>query len=284
VSELGEGELGLGGSSSEEAALEFSPQWLRLREPADAAARSTELVARLRPSLASKPGLVIRDLGCGTGSLGRWLTGLLRAPQHWIMQDREPELLRHVFMGVTTANATVETRLGEVDGLRAADLAHTSLVTASALLDILTADEVRRLVAVIADAGCPALVTLSVVGQVELDPVDPLDAEIAAAFNEHQRRTVEGRRLLGPDAVEVAVDAFEQRGATVELAASPWRLGPDQSELTAEWLRGWVGAAVEQRPELVAKASAYLRKRLDQCAAGELRATVGHRDMVAIPA
>jgi len=37
---------------------------------------------------------------------------------------------------------------------------------------------------------------------VDLIPVDPLDAEIAAAFNAHQRRAVGSRRLLGPDAVE----------------------------------------------------------------------------------
>ncbi len=52
------------------------------------------------------------------------------------------------------------------------------------------------------------LLTLSVVGRVELTPADPLDAGIAAAFNDHQRRATERGRLLGPDAVAVATEAF----------------------------------------------------------------------------
>ena len=43
--------------------------WLALREPADAAARSAELVDRL----ALRPPLLIHDLGSGTGSMARWL-------------------------------------------------------------------------------------------------------------------------------------------------------------------------------------------------------------------
>ena len=70
---------------------EFSSTWLTLREPADAAARAAGLVDQL----ALTPPLVIRDLGCGTGSLGRWLAPLLPGPQHWILQDRDPALLDH---------------------------------------------------------------------------------------------------------------------------------------------------------------------------------------------
>jgi hypothetical protein len=157
-------------------------------------------------------------------------------------------------------------------------------VTASALLDILTTEEVDRLAAACADARVPALFTLSVLGEVELAPADPLDAEIAEAFNEHQRRVQDGRRLLGPDAPAAVVESFEKRGVTVRVAPSPWQLGGDHSELTAEWLRGWVGAAVEQRPELAAEAASYLRQRLDAVEAGRLSGTVGHVDVLAVPA
>jgi hypothetical protein len=258
---------------------------LTLREPVDAAARAGELVDRLVRLFAGRNRLVIRDLGCGTGSLGRWLSPLLPNPQHWIMQDREPDLLRHVYMDVpSTAPVTVETRLGDLGSVTAADLAGTSLVTASALLDILTTGEVDRLAAACVDAGVPALFTLSVLGEVELSPADPLDAEIAAAFNEHQRRVQDGRRLLGPDAPAAIVESFEQRGATVHVAKSPWRLGAENTDLTAEWLRGWVGAAVEQRPELAAESASYLRQRLDAVHAGRLSGAVGHVDVLAVPA
>jgi hypothetical protein len=254
----------------------FAPDWLALREDADATARSTELLAPLRPQLAGP--LVVRDLGSGTGSMGRWLAPRLPGRQHWILTDRDPELLARAAAGLPTP-ATTSTELRDITSLTAADLTGTSLVTGSALLDILTEEEVAGLAAACAGAGVPALFALSVVGRVELDPPDPLDADLAAAFDAHQRRTVAGRRLLGPDAVEAAAAAFTHQGATVHRRPSPWLLGPDQSALSAEWLRGWVGAATEQRPDLTRDAAAWLDRRL----ADGLRVAVHHEDLLALP-
>ncbi len=138
---------------------------------------------------------------------------------------------------------SVQTRQRDITRLDPAELAGASLITAAALLDMLTADELDRFVVACASARCPVLVTLSVTGDVELEPADPLDERIGAAFNAHQRRTVGDRRLLGPDAVGAAVEAFDRLGADVIVRPSPWRLGAAQAALTTEWLAGWVGAA-----------------------------------------
>jgi hypothetical protein len=259
----------------------YAPEWLALREEADAQARSSELLEPLRAHLDDRP-LVIRDLGCGTGSMARWLDDRLPHPRRWILHDSDPRLLHRAVAAVPNATAA-DAELRDVTRLRAPDLAGTSLVTASALLDLLTADEVNRLATACVGAGCPALFALSVTGRVEVDPAEPLDAEIAGAFNAHQRRTVGTRRLLGPDALGFAVGAFRGRGATVHRRPSPWRLGPDRSALGAEWLHGWVAAAVEQRPELGRAAEAYLHRRLDACMAGDLRIVVHHEDLLALP-
>ncbi|MFI0484773.1 class I SAM-dependent methyltransferase [Actinomadura sp. 9N215] len=269
---------GAGGSSAETSA--FDPAWLALRESADAAARAADLLGPLRAALPPDGPLTIWDLGCGTGSLGRWLSGRLRGPQHWILHDNDPVLLDqargNIYTSADGLPATIETRKGDVGALHASDLVGASLVTASALLDVLTAAEIDTIAAA---AACPALLTLSVVGRVRLSPPDPLDAEVAGAFDAHQRR--DGR--LGPDAVTAATEAFGRRGATVLTRSSPWRLGPGQSALTAAWLRGWVAAAVEQRPGLAPAADAYLRRRLDECTAGGLSAEVQHVDLLALP-
>ncbi|BCB76122.1 hypothetical protein GCM10022251_67960 [Phytohabitans flavus] len=263
---------------------EFTPAWLALREPADADARAVELLDPLREYLDGTTRPVIRDLGAGSGSMGRWLAPRLGGPQHWVMHDRDPGLLALAAAGMSPfPMVTVETRQSDVTGLTAADLAGASLVTASALLDLLTAEEVDGLAEACTEAGCPALFTLSVAGRVELSPADPLDDELEAAFNNHQRRTHGARALLGPDAPGAAVEAFTRRGATLVEQPSPWRLGPEQAALAAEWLRGWVGAAVEQRPELAEPAAAYLRRRLDAVAAGDLRAVIDHVDLIAFP-
>ncbi|WP_395577083.1 SAM-dependent methyltransferase [Streptomyces sp. BK79] len=265
----------------------YAPEWLRLREPADAAARARDLLDPLRAHLAGLPGradgLVVHDVGCGTGSMGRWLAPLLDGAQHWVLHDRDPYLLHFAAAAAPRSAAdgsrvTVETRRGDLGRLTPEALAGAALVTASALLDVLTTEEVGTLAAACAAAGCPALLTLSVAGRVDLDPAHPLDEEIAEAFDEHQRRT----GLLGPDAVTAAAEAFAGHGATVRAHPSPWRLGPDEARLTAQWLRGWVGAAVEQRPELRERAGPYLRDRLSACAAGELRVVVHHTDLLAL--
>ena len=249
---------------------EFSESWLGLREPADAAARAADLVA-----LLPGPIRTIRDLGCGTGSLARWLSPLLPTPQHWILADRDPALLSYARDNVVLDGVTVETELGDVTELTADDLTGTDLVTCSALLDLLTSDEVDALAAACAAAHTPALFTLSVAGEVTLDPPAAQDRAIADAFNEHQRRTEGGRHLLGPDAPAAATKAFERAGGTVHTRPSPWRLGPDLGALTAEWLRGWAGAAREQRPDL--GIDAWLEDRL----ANLPRASVGHVDLLA---
>ena len=247
-------------------------QWLALREGADGAARSVELVGRLD----LRPPLVIHDLGSGTGSMVRWLAPRLPGPQHWVLHERDTALLTRATAALPPG-VTVETRPGDLTELRAADLAGASLVTASALLDMFTADEIERVVA--ACAGRPTLLTLSVIGSVAFTPADPLDAAVAAAFDDHQRRTVAGRRLLGPDAADAAAAAFRRRGVPVEVRSTPWRLGPDQAALAAEWFAGWVGAAREQRPDL--DTGSYQAGREAGIRAGRVEITVGHRDLFA---
>lgn len=259
----------------------FSVEWLALREDADAAARATELLGPLREQLGGGP-LVVRDVGCGTGGLARWLARRLPGPQHWILHDHDPELLASATVPDTAADGsavTARTCRAELTDLEGLD--GTSLLTASALLDLLTAGEVESLAESCGKARCPALLCLSVVGKVVLDPVDPLDTEVAAAFDAHQRRRTDGRQLLGPDAVPVATEAFTRAGLNVRSAPSVWRLGPDDRELTGQWLRGWVAAASEQRstPDL----DAYLWRRLDDLDEGNLRVAVHHADLLAMP-
>ncbi|GAB7039505.1 MULTISPECIES: class I SAM-dependent methyltransferase [Catenuloplanes] len=266
----------------------YASTWLDLREPADAAARATELADELRGRLADVPDPVILDLGCGTGSMARWLAPRLDGRQHWILQDRDPDLL-----GVAAASMigsggaiTVETRQGDITELSAADLEGVSLVTASALLDLLDADDAARLAGACAESGTPALLTLSVSGLAELSPAEPLDGPLNSAFNEHLRQHVAGRTLLGAEAVEVISAAFEERGATVHARPSRWHLGPDRRELIAEWLRGWVTAAstrLGRAASVEHEIDEYLRRRLAQAAAGELTVVVHHTDLLALP-
>jgi hypothetical protein len=255
--------------------MRVSPIWLALREPADAAARAAELV-ELLPAADRR---IIHDLGCGTGAMGRWLAPRLHGRQHWVLHDRDAGLLRLA----TIPAVSFETRWSDITQLHADDLAGANLITASALLDMLTEDELARLVPVCADAGCPVLLMLSVSGRVVLTPPDPLDQRVAVAFDAHQRRATQRGRLLGPDAASAAAEAFGRIGAEVLARPSPWRLGASHAGLAAEWFAGWLAAAREQQTDLAAVTEDYARLRLAQAAAGQLAVTLDHTDLLVLP-
>lgn len=271
------------------AEVRVSPQWLRLREPADAQARSRDLVPEAVRGRPDGPApMVVHDLGSGSGSMGRWLAPQLLGPQHWVLHDRDPDLLRVAAADPPPAArdgaaVTVETQLGDLTRLRLEDLAGASLLTASALLDMLTADELERFVQSCMAAACPVLVTLSVTGHVRLTPPDPLDAVIRDSFNDHQRRTTGRRAPLGPDAAWAAVHRYRALGARVEARPSPWLLDSGCRSLLTCWLDGWVGAACEQRPELASAAADYLARRRSDLEHDRLTVTVGHLDLLARP-
>jgi hypothetical protein len=268
--------------------IRVSPRWLELRERADASARSRALVEELRRRAPVGEAWVIHDLACGSGAMGRWLAPLLPGPQHWVLHDRDADLLALAAAdapggALDGADVTVETRLSDVTRLGPEELAGASLVTASALLDLLTEEELAAIVHACAGARCPVLFTLSVTGRVELAPPDPLDARVAAAFDAHQRRLTPRGRLLGPDAAGAAVDAFPRLGAEVVVEPSPWRLGATDAGLVVEWLAGWVGAACEQEPGLADAVDLYRRRRLREARTGRLAVTVDHVDLLVLP-
>jgi hypothetical protein len=268
--------------------IRVSREWLALREPADAAARADDLVVHLTRQLPANGPQVIHDLGSGTGAMTRWLAPLLPGPQHWILHDLDGDLLDVAASeppdrAADGSAVTLETRTSDIGRLLPGDLAGSTLITASALLDILTEEELSALITASVGAGCLILLTLSVVGRVELTPAEPLDRRIAVAFDAHQRRVTERGRLLGPDAVAVAVERATRVGAEVLVRPSPWRLGTSEAELAAEWFAGWVDAACEQEAQLAAEVAPYTRRRLAQAAAGELRVTVDHADLLISP-
>jgi SAM-dependent methyltransferase len=262
--------------------------WLALRERADAAAREQDLVEELERHLPATGRRVIHDLGCGTGAMGRWLAPRLPGPQRWVAHDRDEDLLELAAADLPGpaadgAAVSVEAKQTDITRLHPGELADATLITASGLLDLLTEDELTGLVSVCVGAGCPALLTLTVVGRVDLTPADSLDRRVAAAFDAHQGRTTKGGRLLGPDAVAVALEEFGRVGAEVLVRPSPWRLGASQADLAAEWFTGWVGAACEQQVELAAETGAYTRRRLAEARAGQLGVTVEHADLLVLP-
>ena len=263
----------------------------RLREPADAEARSAALgVREVRKGRTAGATMVVHDLGSGSGSMGRWLAPRLDGRQHWVLHDHDPHLLARAVVDPPTAAdgsaVTVEARQGDVTGLRPGDLAGASLVTASALLDMLTAEELESGRAVAASPPrlpCAGDALGRRPGRGSA-PQTPWTASSAPPSTTTSDARPPAAPRSGPDAVGLAAELFRSLGAEVVTRPSPWRLDArNRHRLGAEWFEGWVGAACEQRPELAGEAGAYRDRRLAQAAAGELAVTVDHADLLVLP-
>lgn len=266
---------------------QVSPDWLLLRAEVDDRSRSSEL-AREAAALLPAGRQVVHDLGSGSGAMMRWLAPQLPGPQRWVLHDADATILEHrdrepvIDAGgrPVISRASVEP-LAELDRLALAD---ATLVVASALLDVVTFAEARTIVDACAQLRVPVLFSLTVVGRVEFEPSDELDERFASAFDAHQRREADGRRLLGPDASGVVTSMLVDAGWRVRTVGTPWTLGFADRDLIVEWLDGWLDAAVEQQPKLSGLADRYRTKRRAQLAAGELGVTVHHEDVLAWPA
>ena len=65
---------------------------------------------------------MIHDLGGGSGAMGRWLAPRLPGPQHWVVHDRDEDLLELAVADPAADGAavTVEARRSDITRLDAA--------------------------------------------------------------------------------------------------------------------------------------------------------------------
>jgi hypothetical protein len=255
----------------------FSEEWLTLREPVDHAARSADLTRAVLDALPRDAPLRILDLAAGTGSNLRYLIGArpTHAEMDWLLVDHDPALLAHV-----AESPDVHTRCVDLSTLDDRGLfAGRTLVTASALLDLVSEEWLRTLAVRCAQAGAAVLFALTYDGRIACSPPDRDDADVVSLVNRHQRTDKGFGPALGPDATDVAARCFKALGYRVQRARSDWMLTPESRELQRQLIDGWAQAAAEIAPAREAVVDAWRDRRLAHVAAGQSEITVGHEDL-----
>jgi hypothetical protein len=280
----------------------FSTDWLKLREPHDAAARAAALVAQAAGMRDAAP-LEVVDLGAGSGANLRWLAPRLGGRQRWRLVDDDATQLGAALRdtqiwaeaGGAQARAPSRESLDFADGrcecrvdverldlatqLARLDLPRAALVTASALLDLVSADWLRALAARCREAQARVLFALNYDGRTTCSPAEPEDAEVLELFNRHQRRDKSFGAALGPDAAHAAERELAALGYEVTTAASDWRLEPAAASLQRTLIDGWLDAALEVAPHRRAALTDWRRRRHAHAAAGRSALIVGHVDV-----
>ena len=248
----------------------FSSTWLSLREPLDAISRSMQIAERLKRATTKRP-LEVIDLASGTGANLRYLSQVLGGHQEWTLIDHDQALLaafpEHMSEWAAKLGANVDRSGGElaVSGrdfecrartahhdlatdLADIDLPVNGLVTASALLDLVSDTWLQALAQRCLSVRASILFALTYDGRMGFDPPEPEDARVHELINRHQTTDKGFGHALGPAAAEEARRHFEAIGYHVECERSDWRLQPSDASLQEALLDGWLTAAIETAP------------------------------------
>ncbi|MCC6133793.1 MAG: class I SAM-dependent methyltransferase [Candidatus Contendobacter sp.] len=261
----------------------FSADWLALREPVDALARNQELTAQLI-AWRRQPGfLSVLDLGSGTGANLRFLAPWLSDQQYWRLVDADPILLADGATRFANPGGVAVERLclDLTDSWERLEAVKPTLVTASALLDLVSADWLESLAQCCQAWQAAVLIVLSYDGTILWEPALADDHRVCAWVNRHQYTDKGFGPALGPDAAPALAALLADRGYQVALRPSPWRLGPEHAAMQTALLAGWVDAAQQIGPDRAGELTAWANQRQVWIAQGQSRLTVGHWDLFA---
>jgi hypothetical protein len=264
---------------------DFSAAWLALREPVDRAARSATLARAVAAQLGATAPVRVLDLGSGTGANLRYLAPQL-APlaQEWLLTDRNPLLLRQAVARSDEAGANVSVTAREIDLTApgwSALLAGRRLVTASALLDLVSERWLCTLAAGCRQERAAVLFALTYDGRIRCLPEDRDDAFVRELVNRHQRTDKGFGPALGPDAAGAAERCFTSVGYRTVRAPSDWVVTADRVALQRELIAGWAAAGAAVAVDHSAAIHAWRDRRMAHVAAGHSRIIVGHQDVAA---
>jgi hypothetical protein len=267
----------------------FSSDWLALREPADAAARSSRLAQLIARVLAGIDPLRIVDLAAGTGANVRYLAEYLPSRQEWLVVDHDRDLLDRAITMMPPSIAREGGRIDakEIDLRTIADAATSvvfagrALVTASALLDLVSDAWLQALIAQCRDEGAAVLFALSYDGRMHCTPEEPEDDLVRDLVNRHQQTDKGFGPALGPHAAATAEKYFMAAGYLVHREQTDWILSPDDSALQRPLVDGWAQAACEMVPDETNHIQSWRARRIGHLDSGRSRIIVGHYDLAA---
>jgi hypothetical protein len=272
----------------------FSAEWLALREPADVRGRSEQVVRTLADALPSDGPVRILDLASGTGSNARYLaprlwsrpgpvaSGVGPAPNlRWLLVDHDPHLLSRARALVPFEVATKVVDLTRLEHDAGWFEGH-DLVTASALLDLVSEAWVRTLLTRCHAIGAHVLFALSYDGRIECSPRDSNDDLVLELVNRHQRTDKGFGLALGPAAAQRTASVLRDLGYQVATVRSDWQLGTGDAELQRRLIDGWASAAAQLAPDRATAIEEWRAQRQRSIDRGASRITVGHVDVAGL--
>ncbi|GEO14982.1 SAM-dependent methyltransferase [Microvirga aerophila] len=275
----------------------FDPQWLSLREPVDHRSRARGPQDACAHHFGARERITVLDLGSGTGSNLRasWLH--LPTRQDWRLVDHDPIVLETAHRTLSAwagaswwdAERLSFERRGKAltVSFERADLrteaerlvaSRPDLVTAAAFFDLVSFAWIDRLTHALADARLPLYAVLTYDGNARWKPGHPADAQVNAAFNEHQTRD----KGFGPAAGTMAARhlslALRAQGYAVDIGSSSWLVTEEDNSLIQALADG-----IEQAVGETGLVPADILTAWREAHKHPVRCEIGHVDLFARP-
>lgn len=282
--------------------IRFEADWLALREPIDAAARSPAVLRPLLDALGSRQALQACDLGSGTGSMIRFLAPRLGVPrQRWLAVEpdaallaRAPEVWKRAGWQLSESGTGFEARLDgvavsvepcpralhQLDGPGAA----CDLVAAHAVADVVSVDDLARALRLLLRPGGLAYLGGTYAGATSFrsaeGETDPDEALVIERFH----TSMDARPWVpGSQAARLVPEVLERAGlALLARDRADWRVGPEAA--------GFVGALLDMVERAAAswclpgegpRVAAWAARQRGLLKAGRLTLHAAHVDLLA---
>lgn len=271
------------------AGSQFTSDWLTLREAVDHRSRAHGLTGfaadHLRRTTAGRPASVV-DLGAGRGSNLRYLAPRLDRPVAWRLLDQDAALLDTAIRTTALAGADarrLSTEIVDLAAPLAPMLAGADLVSASALIDLVSPEWIQAFADACAQTGAAVLVTLSIDGRIQFTDREVDDDRVRRILARDQLRNKGLGVALGAAAPAALVNALARCGYAVTAQPSDWQLGPADAALAHALIDGWHEAAARQAPDQADRIDRWAERRAADVRDGRSRLTVGHVDVLGLP-
>ena len=266
----------------------FSIEWLNLREVSDHRARDKHLLKNAVDwlnKLQAKDKVIV-DLGSGTGSTIRCLH---RSATHlpsiqWRLVDNDPEVLAEA-VDRHSKDYSIESFLVDLSETQKLPLDSVSLITASALFDLVSENFIQELCQLVKGKNDYRPVglysALNYDGCIKWTPAHPLDAAILVNFNTDQRRDKGFGPALGPDASDFLQSQFNVTKFQCLSANSPWLLDSGDYVLTESLINGISEVALQTDELTNSDVLSWKAFRIKNIRTGSC--FLGHTDILVLP-
>jgi hypothetical protein len=279
--------------------------WLEERYRLDAEARNKRVEHAVLEAFQRFPTLCVLDVGSGLGANARYYSRLFSSNQEWILVEKSKILSLRAISSLrfwAEANEWMTEELSEglqiwlpekevrIKSINASffhlseivDLSRINLVTANAVMDLISEDQFVTFAENLISYRIPLLATMNY-ESMYFEPEEEEDVEFIALYERHMKRSQEFGSALGPDSTRQIIDFSVKRGFPVIHGQSTWKIEYGDLKMMRflfRFIHQALSENIRSKGERI-RMEAWFRRKWQQVKSHKLKMVVEHSDIFA---